>query len=54
MTISREDARFWDTRTLGRRLRRGVVNTKEIEKHVKALPDVADKAAPLEDDANDE
>jgi len=43
MTISREDPRFWDTRTLDRRVRKGQLNQKDIEKHLKSLPDVADK-----------
>jgi hypothetical protein len=49
MTISREDPRFWDIRTIGRRVRRGLVTPKEIEKLQKGLPDVTDKAAPAED-----
>jgi hypothetical protein len=43
MTISREDPRFWDTRTLERRMRKGQLSKKDIEKHLKTLPDVADK-----------
>ena len=56
MTISREDPRFWDVRTLDRRLRRGQVTSKDIEKHLKSLPDVADKAQAVEltDDDEDE
>ena len=50
MTISREDPRFWDRRTLDRRVRRGLASHKDIEKFVKSLPDVADKAAPPEED----
>ena len=44
MTITREDPRFWDVRTLNRRVRKGQVTRKDIDKHLKALPDVADKA----------
>ena len=56
MMISREDPRFWDVRTLDRRLRRGQVTSKDIEKHLKSLPDVADKAQAVEltDDDEDE
>jgi hypothetical protein len=43
MTISREDPHFWDVRTLERRVRKGHLNKKDIEKHLKSLPDVADK-----------
>jgi hypothetical protein len=48
MTISREDPRFWDIRTLERRLRKGHANKKDFEKYMKGLPDVADKIAPPE------
>jgi hypothetical protein len=58
MTISREDPRFWDTRTLERRVRKGQLSKKDIEKHLKSLPDVADKGqAPnleVEDDYPDD
>ncbi len=48
MNITREDARFWDVRTLERRIRRGQLNRKDYDKHLKSLPDVADKAQPIE------
>ena len=61
MTISREDPRFWDTRTLERRVRKGQLSQKDIEKHLKSLPDVADKgqapnleAEDADDDLDDE
>ena len=47
MTISREDSRFWDVRTIERRIRRGQVTRKDYDKFVKSLPDVADKAVPI-------
>jgi len=47
MTITRDDPRFWDVRTLERRLRKGQITKKEYEKHVKALPDVEDKKAAI-------
>jgi hypothetical protein len=51
MTISKEDARFWDVRTLDRRVRvrKGHVTRKDIEKHLKTLPDVTEKVAPAEE-----
>ena len=50
MTISnKEDPRFWDVRTLDRRVRKGYVNRKEIDKHLKSLPDVTEKVAPPEE-----
>jgi hypothetical protein len=54
MTISREDPRFWDVRTLERRLRRGQLTKKDYEKHLKSLPDIADKAAAVEPDDLDD
>jgi hypothetical protein len=55
MTITREDPRFWDVRTIDRRIRRGQVVRKDYEKHLKSLPDVAEKAAPIElSDVDDE
>jgi hypothetical protein len=44
MTISREDPRFWDSRTVERRIRKGLMTRKEYEKHLKSLDDVADKS----------
>ena len=58
MTISRDDQRFWDVRTIERRVRRGFISRKEIDKHLKALPDVGNKSeklglgAELEDESN--
>lgn len=48
MTITRDDPRFWDVRTLERRLRKGQITKKDYEKHLKSIPDVADKQAPIE------
>lgn len=53
MPISREDTRFWDIRTLERRIRQGQVSRKDVEKHLKSLPDAADKAEPLGSDDAD-
>lgn len=54
MTINREDQRFWDVRTIDRRVRRGFITKKEIEKHLKSLPDVADKSEKLGIGADDD
>ena len=43
---SRDDKQL-DVRTLERRLRRGIVNKKDFDKHLKALPDVGNKAVPV-------
>jgi hypothetical protein len=54
MTLSREDPRFWDVRTLERRVRKGLINKKDIEKHVKSLDDSKARVAPPEEDESDE
>jgi hypothetical protein len=54
MTITRDDPRFWDVRTVERRIRRGLVPKKDYEKHLKSLPDSADKAAPPDSDDYDD
>ena len=46
------DPIFWDVRVQERRLRRGELTEKQINAHLQALPDVADKATvsvPLEE-----
>jgi hypothetical protein len=37
-----------DKRVVHRYLRKGVVDEKDYERHVKALPDLADRAMPIE------
>lgn len=37
-----------DKRVVHRYLRKGIVDEKDYEKHVKSLPDLAEKAAPVE------
>jgi len=54
MTITKDDPRYWDVRTLERRLRKGQITKKDIAKHTSALPDSADKAAPADIDADDD
>lgn len=58
--MSEIDPRYQDKRTAERYLRQGVLEEKAWEKHLKSLPDVSDKAAPVEavlesdDDFDDE
>jgi hypothetical protein len=40
--------RHIDKRVLHRYLRKGIVDEKDLEKHVKNLPDLAEQAAPVE------
>ncbi len=54
MTIKQDDPRFWDVRTLERRLRKGQITKKDYEKHLKSLDDVATKQAPIEIDDDDD
>ena len=54
MTITRDDPRFWDVRTLERRLRKGQITKKDYEKHLKSLDDVAEKQAPIDLDSVDD
>lgn len=42
------EPRYADKRTVERYIRSGKVDEKEFEKYVKALPDLADKAQPVE------
>src|SRR6185503_15959522 len=41
---SRDEARLFDVRTLERNLRKGLISKKDLERHMKGLPDAADKA----------
>ena len=47
MTITRDDPRFWDVRTLQRRLRKGQITKKDYEKYLKTLPDVDEKKSTI-------
>ncbi len=51
---TREESKLYDVRTLERRIRRGLINKKDYEKYLKALPDATDKAAPPEAERGDE
>lgn len=42
------DPKYTDKRTIDRYLTKGMVDEKAWEKHLKSLPDLADKAAPVE------
>ena len=42
------DPRYTDLRTVQRYITRGLVDEKAWEKHLKALPDLADKAQTVE------
>ena len=37
----------WDVRVRERNLKRGILDEKEVERHLSQLPDVADKAEPI-------
>lgn len=43
-----QDPKFFDKRTVERYVRQGVIDEKALERYNKSLPDVADKAAPIE------
>jgi hypothetical protein len=42
------DTKTLDKRVVHRYVRKGIVDDKEYEKHLKNLPDLADAAAPVE------
>ena len=42
------DPKHTDKRTVERYINKGFVDEKAFEKHLKALPDLSDKAAPVE------
>jgi len=42
------DRKLLDKRVLQRYLRKGVLDEKELEKHMKSLPDLAEQAVPIE------
>lgn len=42
------DIKQWDKRTAARYVARGVVSEKDWEKHLKALPDLADQCVKVE------
>jgi hypothetical protein len=44
------DRKLLDKRVAQRYLRKGVLDEKDYEKHLKGLPDLADQAVPVESD----
>lgn len=46
--------RAYDVRTIERNIKKGNLSRKDYEKHLKSLPDVADKVAPPDDDDDDD
>lgn len=58
MSKDSSDSRMFDVRLLERNIRRGLLTRKEVDKHLKTLPDVKDKGEqfadnPYEDDLDD-
>ncbi len=51
---AKDNAKQWDKRTLERHLRKGTVNRKDLEKHLKALPDSTDKGVAMGDGDDDD
>lgn len=47
------DPKLLDKRVAQRYVRKGLLDEKEWEKHLKALPDLADQAVPVESDLDD-
>ncbi len=46
-----KDVRLFDTRTVERNIKRGLITRKEYERFLKSLPDMAEKVSPAESDA---
>ena len=57
MTTSRDaedkQTRLFDIRTIARNIKKGLTSRKDYDKHLKSLPDIAEKAAPVEEDSLD-
>jgi hypothetical protein len=43
-----KDVRLFDTRTVERNIKRGVITRKDYEKHLKSLSDASDKVVPTD------
>ena len=43
-----KDVRLFDTRTVERNIKRGVITRKDYEKHLKSLADASDNVVPAE------
>jgi hypothetical protein len=48
------DRKLLDKRVAHRYVKKGVLDEKEYEKHLKSLPDLADQAVPIESDLDDD
>ncbi len=48
------DPKLIDKRIAERNLRKGLLDEKTYERHIKGLPDLAEKAAPIESTMSDE
>jgi len=46
--------RQFDVRTVERNIKKGYFTRKDYEKHLKSLPDVAEKVAPADEDLSDD
>ncbi len=46
--------RTYDVRTIERNIKKGNLTRKDYDKHLKSLPDVAEKVAPPEEDELDD
>lgn len=51
--MSEIDLRYTDKRTVERYIRQGLVDEKVYEKHIKSLPDVAEKGERLQAEADE-
>jgi hypothetical protein len=51
--VSEIDTRYSDKRTIERYIKMGVVDEKAYEKHLKALPDVAEKGERVQAEADE-
>ncbi len=47
------DAKLYDKRVVQRYVRKGRVDEKEYERHLKSLPDLEDQAVPVESEFED-
>jgi hypothetical protein len=48
------DRKLLDKRVASRYVKKGRLDEKEYEKHIKSLPDLADQAVPIESDLDSE
>jgi hypothetical protein len=49
-----QESKHYDKRVAQRYVRKGVVEEKDYEKHLKGLPDLAEQAAPVEATMSDD